>query len=91
MPFQQVNQVSLYYETVGSGEPLVRHLDAAQTFVRRRKGSAVFFGRFTAALRVLVPGLAGMSEVGMPNPAEVKPHYMTAGHNARTMHSAAAE
>ena len=25
------------------------------------------------------------------DPAEVKPHYMTAGHNARTMHSAAAE
>jgi membrane protein DedA with SNARE-associated domain/membrane-associated phospholipid phosphatase len=42
---------------------LDRHLDAAQAYVRRRKGSAVFFGRFTAALRVLVPGLAGMSEV----------------------------
>jgi membrane protein DedA with SNARE-associated domain/membrane-associated phospholipid phosphatase len=42
---------------------LDRHLDAAQAYVRRRKGRAVFFGRFTAALRVLVPGLAGMSEV----------------------------
>src|SRR5262249_59691012 len=30
------------------------------------KGSAVFFGRFTAALRVLVPGLAGISEVHYP-------------------------
>jgi membrane protein DedA with SNARE-associated domain/membrane-associated phospholipid phosphatase len=45
---------------------LDRHLDAAQAYVRRRKGSAVFFGRFTAALRVLVPGLAGMSEVHYP-------------------------
>ncbi len=42
---------------------LDRHLDAAQAYVRRRRGSAVFFGRFTAALRVLVPGLAGMSHV----------------------------
>jgi undecaprenyl-diphosphatase len=27
----------------------------------------VFFGRFTAALRVLVPGLAGMSDVHYPS------------------------
>jgi undecaprenyl-diphosphatase len=46
---------------------LGRHLDSAQAFVRRRKGSAVFFGRFTAALRVLVPGLAGMSDVHYPS------------------------
>jgi undecaprenyl-diphosphatase len=45
---------------------LDRHLDSAEAYVRRRKGSAVFFGRFTAALRVLVPGLAGMSEVHYP-------------------------
>ena len=45
---------------------LDRHLDDAQAYVRRRRGSAVFFGRFTAALRVLVPGLAGMSEVHYP-------------------------
>jgi undecaprenyl-diphosphatase len=45
---------------------LDRHLDAAQAYVRRRKGRAVFFGRFTAALRVLVPGLAGMSGVHYP-------------------------
>jgi membrane protein DedA with SNARE-associated domain/membrane-associated phospholipid phosphatase len=48
--------------------PVVRthldtHLESATAYVRRRKGSAVFFGRFTAALRVLVPGLAGMSDV----------------------------
>src|SRR5690348_16693834 len=41
---------------------LDKHLDSAQAYVQRRKGSAVFFGRFTAALRVLVPGLAGISE-----------------------------
>src|SRR5262249_32370918 len=38
----------------------------AQAYVRRRKGAAVFFGRFTTALRVLVPGLAGMSDVHYP-------------------------
>src|SRR5438552_2781115 len=46
---------------------LDKHLASAQAYVRRRKGSAVFFGRFTAALRVLVPGLAGMSEVHYPS------------------------
>jgi undecaprenyl-diphosphatase len=45
---------------------LDRHLESAQAYVRRRKGAAVFFGRFTAALRVLVPGLAGMSDVHYP-------------------------
>src|SRR5438445_4192118 len=45
---------------------LDKHLDRAQAYVRRRRGSAVFFGRFTAALRVLVPGLAGMSGVHYP-------------------------
>ena len=46
---------------------LDKHLESAQAYVRRRKGSAVFFGRFTAALRVLVPGLAGMSGVHYPS------------------------
>lgn len=46
---------------------LDKHLDSAQGYVRRRKGSAVFFGRFTTALRVLVPGLAGMSGVHYPS------------------------
>jgi len=45
---------------------LDKHLDSARAYVRRRRGSAVFFGRFTAALRVLVPGLAGMSQVEYP-------------------------
>ncbi|MDP9300705.1 MAG: VTT domain-containing protein [Actinomycetota bacterium] len=46
---------------------LDKHLQSAQAYVRRRKGAAVFFGRFTAALRVLVPGLAGMSDVHYPS------------------------
>jgi membrane protein DedA with SNARE-associated domain/membrane-associated phospholipid phosphatase len=51
--------------------PIIRrhldeHLETARAYVRRRKGAAVFFGRFTAALRVLVPGLAGMSDVHYP-------------------------
>src|SRR6266581_8029289 len=45
---------------------LDKRLDSARAYVQRRQGSAVFFGRFTAALRVLVPGLAGMSEVHYP-------------------------
>src|SRR6266705_1642196 len=45
---------------------LDKRLDSARAYVQRRQGSAVFFGRFTAALRVLVPGLAGISEVHYP-------------------------
>nr|WP_228499473.1 bifunctional DedA family/phosphatase PAP2 family protein [Nocardioides agariphilus] len=37
------------------------HLDRAERYLAERGGRAVFFGRFTAALRVMVPGLAGMS------------------------------
>jgi len=52
--------------------PIIRthldeHLASARAYVRRRKGSAVLFGRFTAGLRVLVPGLAGMSDVHYPS------------------------
>jgi membrane protein DedA with SNARE-associated domain len=45
---------------------LDKHLESARADVRRRKGGAVFFGRFTAALRVLVPG-AGR-DVGRARP-----------------------
>ncbi len=38
-----------------------RHLDRAEKYLAERGGRAVFFGRFTAALRVMIPGLAGMS------------------------------
>ncbi|HEY0396845.1 MAG TPA: DedA family protein, partial [Acidimicrobiia bacterium] len=37
------------------------HLERAERYLQTRGGKAVFFGRFTAALRVLIPGLAGMS------------------------------
>lgn len=53
---------------VGRRVPFLRHridehLESAQAYLRRRGGAAVFFGRFTAALRVMVPGLAGMAEL----------------------------
>ncbi len=37
------------------------HLDRAQRYLAEKGGRAVFLGRFTAALRVLIPGMAGMS------------------------------
>jgi membrane protein DedA with SNARE-associated domain len=40
-----------------------RHLDRAERAMLRGSGWAVFLGRFTAALRVLVPGLAGMARM----------------------------
>ena len=62
---------SLLHGSVGRLPIVSRHLDehleSAAAYVRKRKGSAVFFGRFTAALRVLVPGLAGMSGVHYPS------------------------
>ena len=45
---------------------LDRELDKAQAYLKRRGGRAVFLGRYTAALRVLVPGLAGMSDMHYP-------------------------
>jgi membrane protein DedA with SNARE-associated domain len=38
-----------------------RHLDRGERVLRRGGVWAVFLGRFTAALRVLIPGLAGMA------------------------------
>ena len=37
------------------------HVRTAEDFIARRGGFGVFLGRFTAALRAIVPGLAGMS------------------------------
>ncbi len=37
------------------------HLDRGERYLAVRGGPAVFFGRFTAALRVMIPGLAGMA------------------------------
>jgi membrane protein DedA with SNARE-associated domain/membrane-associated phospholipid phosphatase len=48
------------------GKRLDGELDRAQAYLKRRGGRAVFFGRYTAALRVLVPGLAGMSDMHYP-------------------------
>jgi len=43
-----------------------RSLDRAVEYVRRRGAFAVFFGRFTAFLRAVVPGLAGASGMHYP-------------------------
>lgn len=40
-----------------------RHLDRAERALGTRGGLAVFIGRFTVALRVVVPGLAGMGHL----------------------------
>jgi undecaprenyl-diphosphatase len=37
------------------------HLDRAERYLADKGGKAVFLGRFTAALRVMIPGMAGMS------------------------------
>ena len=37
------------------------HLDRAETYLADKGGKAVFLGRFTAALRVMIPGMAGMA------------------------------
>src|SRR5919201_993530 len=51
--------------------PIIRHhvdknLDRAENYLRRRGPHAVVLGRFTAGLRVMVPGLAGMSRMHYP-------------------------
>ena len=56
---------------IGRRTPFLRHridahLDSARSLLQRRGGMAVFLGRFTAALRVMVPGLAGMAELPYP-------------------------
>jgi undecaprenyl-diphosphatase len=40
-----------------------RHVDRGVEILNRLGGRAVFIGRFTAALRVLVPGLAGIARM----------------------------
>jgi membrane protein DedA with SNARE-associated domain/membrane-associated phospholipid phosphatase len=42
------------------------HLEQARQYLQRKGGRALLVGRFTAALRVLIPGLAGMSEMHYP-------------------------
>jgi undecaprenyl-diphosphatase len=43
------------------------HLDRAEGLLAHRGGRAVFLGRFTAALRVMVPGEAGMARMPYPS------------------------
>src|SRR2546423_5485101 len=42
------------------------HLDRAEQYLQRRGGTAVVFGRFTAALPVLIPGMAGHARKDPP-------------------------
>lgn len=42
------------------------HVERGKALLRRSGGRAVFIGRFTAALRVLIPGLAGTSGLAYP-------------------------
>lgn len=39
------------------------HFDRSEAYLADRGGKAVFFGRFTASLRAMIPGLAGMSRM----------------------------
>ncbi len=39
------------------------HRDRAERYLAQRGGKAVFLGRFTAALRVMIPGLSGMARM----------------------------
>jgi membrane protein DedA with SNARE-associated domain/membrane-associated phospholipid phosphatase len=48
------------------GHRIDEHIEKARELLRRRGGLAVFIGRFTAAARVMVPGLAGMAEMPYP-------------------------
>jgi len=65
-------EVGKHYGTRLLDGPLSRfvkeeHRARATAFLRRHGGKAVFFGRFTAALRVLVPGMAGIAQIPYPS------------------------
>ena len=47
------------------GRRIIRreHIDRAERYLAARGAGAVFLGRFTAALRVAIPGLAGMAHM----------------------------
>ena len=48
------------------GRHVDRNLERARAYLRRRGSRAVILGRFTAGLRVTIPGLAGMSDMPYP-------------------------
>ena len=55
-----------YGDRVLGWRPLRRHqrrLDGARRFLRERGAFAVFLGRWTAFLRAVMPGLAGLSQI----------------------------
>lgn len=45
------------------GKHAEKHLGSARAYLNRKGGRAVVVGRFTAAFRVMVPGLAGISDM----------------------------
>jgi membrane protein DedA with SNARE-associated domain/membrane-associated phospholipid phosphatase len=56
---------------IGRRLPFLKHrvdddIERARSFIRKRGGTAVLVGRFAAALRATVPGLAGMSDIHYP-------------------------
>jgi membrane protein DedA with SNARE-associated domain/membrane-associated phospholipid phosphatase len=56
---------------IGRRLPFLKHrvdddIERARAFIRKRGGVAVLIGRFAAALRATVPGLAGMSDLHYP-------------------------
>jgi membrane protein DedA with SNARE-associated domain/membrane-associated phospholipid phosphatase len=56
---------------IGRRLPFLKHrvdddIERGRAFIRRRGGTAVLVGRFAAALRATVPGLAGMSDLHYP-------------------------
>jgi membrane protein DedA with SNARE-associated domain/membrane-associated phospholipid phosphatase len=56
---------------IGRRLPFLRHrvdedIERARAYLRRRGGVAVLLGRFAAALRATVPGLAGLSDMHYP-------------------------
>jgi membrane-associated protein len=56
----------LFGPKVLDSKMLVKHrskVEAAQEFLRRRGGAAVFLGRFTAFFRAMMPALAGASKM----------------------------
>src|SRR5438874_134527 len=42
------------------------HQERATAFLRRHGGKSIFIGRFTAALRALIPGMAGIAAIPYP-------------------------
>jgi len=64
-------EVGKHYGTRLLDGPLRRfikadHQERATAFLRRHGGKSIFIGRFTAALRALIPGMAGIAAIPYP-------------------------